>query len=146
MIPGANVKVPAQTLGGAKFTVKLWYLKNILDNEKLKIIDGELSEYNLRINALNFSVNTTFFKTDTILRSIRLPVNYTVSDLTNLYLSGKYTEEELHFNGLSSDVIKAYKIVRRDIKSIIALCKQFNFKPAEVEALIKIKVAAKFAI
>ena len=53
----------------------------------------------MEIKGLFLKVETTFFETDKILRSIKMPINYTDWHLLRLENEG-YTPEELEFNKL----------------------------------------------
>ena len=75
---------------------------------------------------------TTFFETDSILRSIKLPLNYTDMDLAKLLLSGKYTDEEIVFNNLAKESVKTMRKVKADIRKIILMMKVYGFKQKEV--------------
>ena len=79
---------------------------------------------------------TTFFETDSILRSIKLPLNYTDMDLAKLLLSGKYTDEEIVFNNLAKESVKTMRKVKADIRKIILMMKVYGFKQKEVQQLI----------
>lgn len=79
---------------------------------------------------------TTFFETDSILRSVNLPLNYSDIDLAKLLLSGKYTNEEMVFNNLDKEGVKSMHKVKADISKIILMMKAYSFKRKEVEQLI----------
>lgn len=78
----------------------------------------------------------TFFETDSILRSIQLPVNYTDMDLAKLLLSGKYTDEEISFNNLNATAADAMRKVKSDINKIVLQMKKYGFRKGEVEEMI----------
>ena len=75
-------------------------------------------------------------KTDRILRSINLPLNYTDMDLAKLLLSGKYTDEEVSFNNLDAEAADAMRRVKANISKIVLLMKKYGFKKSEVEEMI----------
>jgi hypothetical protein len=135
-IPGIQLNINAATKGCAKFTVRLWYFTDIIKAEQDNTLHFEVTENRLSLRTLSFPVMTTFFETDSILRSINLPLNYTDMDLAKLLLSGKYTDEEIVFNNLDKEAVKTMRKVKADISKIILLMKTYGFKRKEVEQLI----------
>ena len=135
-IPGIQLKVKAATNGTAKFTIKLWYFADVVNAETDKVLSFTLFEDQLKLRGFTFAVQTTFFETDSILRSINLPVNYTQYDLAKLYFSGKYTEEEIIFNNMNKLVPNALDTLEKDINKIALLMKQFGFTKKEVKELL----------
>lgn len=104
LIPGIQLQLSADTIGSAKFTVSLSYFVDIIKAEQNGTLHFTLSENALNLRVFTFSVHTTFFQNDSILRSINLPLNYVERDIAKLYLSEKYTEEEIKFNKLDQQV------------------------------------------
>jgi hypothetical protein len=135
-IPGVQLNINAATKGSAKFTVRLWYFADIIKAEHDNTLHFDLTENWLSLRTLSFPVLTTFFETDNILRSINLPLNYTDMDLAKMFLSGKYTDEEIVFNNLDKEAIKTMNKVKADISKIILMMKTYGFKRDEVEQLI----------
>ena len=140
VIPGIDLIVQAFTKGSAKFTLRLWYFTDIVNAEKDKELHFTITENQLKLRGFTFKVLTTFFENDRILRSINLPLNYTDKDLAKLYLSGKYTDEELLFNNLDKETAITIKKVKTDINKIILLMKNYGFKRKEVEELMMKKL------
>ena len=135
-IPGIQLNINAATKGSAKFTVRLWYFADIIKSEQDNTLHFEVTENRLNLRTLSFPVLTTFFETDSILRSINLPLNYTDMDLAKLLLSDKYTEEEIVFNNLDKEAVKTMRKVKADISKISLMMKTYGFKRKEVEQLI----------
>ena len=142
-IPGIQLSINAATKGSAKFTVRLWYLADIIKAEQDNTLHFELTENRLSVRTLSFPVMTTFFETDSILRSINLPLNYTDMDLAKLLLSCKYTDEEISFNNLNSTASDAMRKVKSDINKIVLLMKKYGFKKDEVEEMISTRLKEK---
>lgn len=134
VIPGIQLQVKAVTSGTAKFTIRLWYFANVVNAEKDKNILFTLTENQLKLRGFSFAVLTTFFETDNILRSINLPVNYTQLDIASLYLSEKYTTDEIVFNNLDKQIVEAINKLNSDIDKIILVMKKYGFSRAEVES------------
>ncbi len=135
-IPGVQLNINAATKGSAKFTVRLWYFADIIKAEQDNTLHFDLTENRLILRTLSFPVMTTFFETDSILRSINLPLNYTEMDLTKMLLSDKYTDEEIAFNDLDKEAIKIMRKVKADINKIILIMKTYGFKQNEIQQLI----------
>jgi hypothetical protein len=135
-IPGILLNINAATKGSAKFTVRLWYFTDIIKAERDNTLHFDLTENRLALRTLSFPVMTTFFETDSILRSIYLLLNYTHLDFAKMLLSGKYTDEEIVFNNLDNEAVKTMRKVKADISKIILMMKTCGFKRKEVEQLI----------
>lgn len=135
-IPGIQLNINAATKGSAKFTVRLWYFADIIKAEQDNTLHFDLTENRLSLRTLSFPVMTTFFETDSILRSINLPVNYSDTDLAKLLLSNKYTDEEIVFNNLDKEAVKTMRKVKADISKIFLMIKNYGFNRKEVEELI----------
>lgn len=134
-IPGIQLNINAATKGSAKFSVRLWYFAYIIKTEQDNTLHFDLTENRLSLKTLSFPVMTTFFKTDSILRSINLPLNFTDMDLAKLFLTDKYTDEEIVFNNFDKEAVKTIRKVQADISKIILMMKTYGFKRKEVEQL-----------
>ena len=93
------------------------------------MIDDNPALYSLRLNM-----------TDGILRSIDLPVNYKYLDIVRLYLSERYTKEEIDFNKLAPDVDKAIDQLNSEIDKVSSMLKKYGFKREELQELILEKI------
>jgi hypothetical protein len=144
VMPGAQLQVAAEASGAVKFRTRLWYFRDLIENEKDKVLHFKVEEHALKIRDFTFTVYTAFMEDDRILRSIDLPLNYTPLDLARLYLSDRYTDEELEFNGMDKEALKAYRKITGDIQKIAVLMKPFGFDRSEIEALIKERVNGAF--
>lgn len=140
VIPGIQLKVQARTEGSAKFTIRLWYFTNLVNAEKDNELHFSLTENQLKLRGFTFGVLTTFFEKDNILRSIDLPVNYKFLDVVRLYLSEKYTTDEIIFNNLDKPVVDAIDKLKTDIDKASATLRQYGFTREEVEAFILTKL------
>jgi len=139
-IPGCSFEIPSHTMGGAKFTIKLWYFIEIVKSYGDISLEFFLSEDKLKLKTTTFNVHSTFFQTDAILRSIDLPLNYNYIDLLKLKYSGKYTEEEIGFNQLTEALNSAKLRVKTDIDDLYTILKKYSFKKDEVSKLVLDKI------
>lgn len=88
------------------------------------------------MRGFTFGVLTRFFEKDDILRSIDLPINYKFIDTAKLYLSEKYTTEEIIFNNLEKEVVDAINILDADIDKVTSIMRKYGFTRKEVEGII----------
>jgi hypothetical protein len=82
---------------------------------------------------------TTFFEDDSILRSIKLPINYTDWHLLQLEHKG-FTIEELRFNDMEYLVHCANRTLKRNIKKTVDLLQVYGVTAKEITALIDSKI------
>lgn len=82
---------------------------------------------------------TTFFEDDSILRSIKLPINYTDWHLLQLEQKG-FTLEELRFNNLEFAVFNAGKRLKRNVNKVKDILGIYGITKQEIEDLIASKV------
>ena len=136
IIPGVELYIAARTEQSAKFTIRLWYFLDIVNAEKDLMLQFHLTPNTLSLRGFKFSVLTTFFANDRILRSINLPVNYKYLDIVRLYLSEKYTTEELKFNEIEEKVLASIDRLKTDIDKITVTAKTYGFTREDIEELI----------
>jgi len=99
-----------------------------------KIIDDEML-----IGVSKFKVQTTFFEDDKILRSIKLPINYTDYHLLQLENRG-FTIDELRFNKLEFEVYHAQKRLKTNINKTKDLLGVYGITKQEIEDIIDRKI------
>lgn len=136
VIPGVSLTVAAETSGSAKLTVGLAYMTEVINSQTNNVIAVSLTPNRVTIEHLSFGAPAIFFETDRVLRSINLPINYTYLDIAKLYLSDKYTEEEIQFNNLRDEVETAMKQVDADIMKITAIARTYGISKKDVEAML----------
>ncbi len=139
-IPGAQLNLEAHTSGSAKLTLRLAYFLDIIQTLRDVVVVAEIKENQLTISNKTFTVLTTFFENDEILRSIDMPLNYNDIDLANLSISDKYTKSELDFNNLLSEAERAKIEITKDTKKVYSILSKYGFSYNEVVAFIKTKL------
>ena len=139
-IPGGEQNVPAQTKGGAKFAIKLWYFIEIISSYDVAELNCLLTENTLKIRNTLFNAYTTFFKDDSILRSINLPLNYSHVDLYRLKQSGKYTEQEIEFNKLTEKIEDSELQIKIDVDEVSLILRKYGFSQKEITDIIMSKL------
>jgi hypothetical protein len=136
--PGVTIELDCATEKTAKITISLRYFIDIIKSKKEPVLKLIATDDTLQIGTLKVPVKTSFFDDDSILRTTDLPVNYNDTDLL-LLRTGRYTKEELEFNGLTQkireseirledhirkafDLLKPYKVRYKDLESLVAKC------------------------
>jgi hypothetical protein len=140
IIPGVELLISATTTRAAKFTMSLLYFAEIAKTESDDILNFTLEEGELKLRGFAWRVPTTFFENDRILRSISLPMNYTHLDIARLWVSDKYTTEEIEFNNLTSDVIEGINKLKADIDRTSSILRKYGFTRNEVQQIFSEKL------
>lgn len=135
VIPGAKHVLDCETKSTAKATISLSYFLNIIKTQKDIKIQCKITEGTLEIKGLFVNIQTTFFETDSILRSIKMPLNYTDWHLLKLEKEG-YTHEEIEFNKLNFEVYYAKKTLNSNILKAFHLLKIYGFTKKEIKETI----------
>lgn len=139
VIPGAKHILDCETTNTVKATINLFYFLNIINSQKGTKIHCRLTEGTIEIMGLFIDVQTTFFETDRILRSIKMPLNYTDWHLLRLKKDG-FTDEEIDFNKLTYQVYCAKRRLEYNILSAIDLLRVYGIKEKEIEEIINKKL------
>lgn len=100
----------------------------------IKEIKIDISEGFLTIGKLTVEADTCFFQDDSILRSIKLPINYTLADL--LRINDRYTPEEIAFNKLDVLINNNIQTISRDINIIAVLLKGYGIARKEIQNFV----------
>lgn len=139
VIPGAKHILECETKSTAKATINLSYFLNIIKTQNDIKIQCKITEDTLEIKGLFVNIQTTFFETDSILRSIKMPLNYTDWHLLKLEKEG-YTYEEIEFNKLNFEVYYAKKTLNSNILKVFNLLKIYGFTKKDIKEIIYKKV------
>lgn len=140
--PGVTYTLEAETTGAAKIALPYLYIVNILKDHKEEEIAASAEEGWLTLGKVKVAAKTTFFKNDSILRSIDLPINYSDLDLLKIARDG-YTPEELDFNKISPQIRNARNNMKEKIQKSYRLLKMYGVTYEEVEALVESKLLSK---
>lgn len=135
-------KLESQTTGSCKLVVPIihWYeLAQTTTDPVFKVVvtDGEAMVGRVTVN-----VQTTFFETDKILRSINLPSNPKAIDYLKLAYQG-YSDEELQFNALEDKVQEAKDQLDKAIAKVARELAPFRFGKMEIKDLILKKLSER---
>lgn len=139
VVPGAKYVLDCETKSTAKATIGLIYYLDIIKSQKGTLIECIITDGTIEINKLFINVQTTFFETDSILRSIKMPINYSDLHLLKLEKDG-FTEEEIRFNELSSEVYYAKKALTSNIRNTINLLNIYGVNKKDIEEMINKKM------
>lgn len=105
-VPGAAYSISTWIKSAAKASVPFLLLKEYVYSMESGDSQVVIKDNRLKINNFETNVKTWFFENDSILRSIKLSVNYSDPDL--IALPNFYIWEEIEFNNLLKNVDSAY--------------------------------------
>lgn len=139
VIPGAKFVLDCETKSTAKATIGLSYYLDIVKTQKEIKIKCIITDNTLEIKGLFINILTTFFETDSILRSIKMPLNYSDWHLLKLEKEG-YTEDEIEFNKLNFEVYYAKKALTSNILKTFHLLKIYGLTKKDIKEIIYKKI------
>ena len=138
VVIGATKIIYCNASGPVKVSLPFWYLNDIVRLITTYYITLDVSEGFLTIGKLTVSTSTCFFEDDSILRSVNLPMNYTVADL--LRINDHYTPEEIAFNKLDVLIKNNVDTISLDVKKIAAILKKYGFAMKDIEEFVFEKI------
>lgn len=139
VIPGVRLEVKCETNNTAKATLGLFYFRDIINTWNNLEVECIICDYELKLGITSVRAQTTFFETDSILRSINLPINY--SDLHLLQLENKgFTTEEIGFNKLEYQIHIAKRTLKANIKKTKDILNVYGVTNKEIEELLQKKI------
>ncbi len=138
VVPGIQYELPCYTEGVGRFTCPLLYISDIISTTTDKEIVITILRDKVQVNNVIFKANTTFFEDDTILRSIKLPINYTDADIIKLSKSN-YTPEEITFNKLDNTIAIAQQELEQNIEKAYNILKVYGISKEELKLLVEKK-------
>lgn len=139
VVPGIKNEVPCKTKNSAKISMPFFYFYDIIKTFNDLDINCVFTDNEMQLGISKFKVQTTFFEDDRILRSIKLPINYTDYHLLQLENKG-FTIEELRFNNLEFEVYYAQKRLRRNINKVNDILGIYGVTKKEIEEIIEKKI------
>lgn len=139
VIPGAKYILDCETIHSAKGTIDLPYFLDIIKSQKKQSITCTFTDDTIEIMGLFIKIQTTFFETDKILRSIKLPINYSDWHLLKLEKEG-FTIEEIEFNKLSYEVNCAKRRLRANIRKTTEVLQIYGISKKEIQEFISKKI------
>lgn len=141
VIAGASKTLYCTANGPAKFTISFPYFYDMASTTIKSTSSVSIGDWFMIYNGSTVHVETCFFQDYSILRSINLPMNYTISDILRLPL--KYTEEEIEFNKLTDAHLECCKALAKDTQMISSRLKKYGFSQLEIEKFIYDKIFVK---
>lgn len=132
---GATRVLYCESAGPVKITIPLLYFFEIIKTLKTFSTQISVGEGFLMIGNLKILTGTCFFKDDSILRSINLPINYSITDL--LHLTDHYTQEEIEFNKLNLLLKKFYADMEKDINLAFSFLSKYGVSIEEVKNIVQ---------
>lgn len=139
VIPGIRLELKCETVSTAKVSLNLYYFKDIVQSWNELQFQCSITDNAFNMGVTSVKVQTTFFETDSILRSIKLPINYT--DLHLLQLANKgFTDEEITFNKLEYEIHCAKRNLRTNIRKTKEILAIYGVTSAEIEEIVQRKI------
>ena len=133
--PGFVRNLDALTTGSCKLVVSALQWFDFIQSSQEKLLKVVVTEGEAMVGRVSVRVNTTFFETDKILRSIQLPVNPKAIDYWKLEYQS-YTPDELQFNGVDSKIIQAKKDFEESIRLAAMNLSQFRISKQELKEMV----------
>jgi hypothetical protein len=140
VIPGNIQFLDCITSSTVKASVPFYYFYDIIESEKKESICITVTNETMQINNLTINAQTTFFENDSILRSIKLPVNYTDAFLLKLENQG-YTKEELTFNRMGTKIIMAKRRKIGNLNNALKYLETYGIKFTDLEKIVNEKLS-----
>lgn len=134
-VAGFKHVVDCEAWGPARFVIGFEHFRHLVNDRplmKTKVIVGD--DFMTINETVSVTVQTWYFKNDTILRTIDMPVNYDTVDI--LKMAERYTKEEIEFNKLNGEYIKAHNDLYERIEKIKRLLKPYNIPSKNIEDTI----------
>ena len=138
---GATRVLYCESAGPVKITIPLLYFFEIIKTFKTFSIQISVEEGFLMIGNFKVSAGTCFFKDDAILRSINLPINYSITDL--LHLTDHYTQEEIEFNKLNLLLKTFYADMEKDIHLAFRFLSKYGVTKDEIKNIVQKRLSYK---
>lgn len=127
--------------GPVKVSIPFLYFYDIVKNIKTFSTQIAISEGTMTIGNLTVKASTFFFNDDSILRSIKLPINYSIVDI--LRLRDQYTPEEIEFNKMDILIKKTITEIDKDINLSYRTLKKYGVTSAEIRKLVHERILNK---
>jgi hypothetical protein len=128
-------ELDALTTGTCKMVVRALYWFDLVDMTQDKIFKVVVTDGEAMVRTVTVPVQTTFFETDKILRSIPLPANPESIDYWKLEYQG-YTIDELQFNAVDTKIPKAKKEFEACIRKAALLLRPFRISNSELREIV----------
>ena len=138
VVIGASRVIYCSATGPVKVSLPFWYLNDIIQRIKQQHIIIDITEGSLTTGKLTVSTSTCFLQDDSILRSVNLPMNYTVADL--LRINDHYTSEEITFNKLDVLIKNNIETISQDINKIAVILKKYGIARKEIQEYVFQKI------
>jgi len=139
---GFTKVISSLTTGSCKLIIPVYHWFDLIMMSKEKSIKVVVTEGEAMVGSVSVRVQTTFFETDKILRSIILPINPKPIDFWKLQFQG-YTKEELEFNQVIAQIDLANKELERAFKKASPLFNGFRITGKELRELVLNRIKEK---
>jgi len=140
--PGFLRNLNALTTGSCKLVVPALQWFDFIQSSQEKLLKVVVTDGEAMVGRVSVRVNTTFFETDKILRSILLPVNPKPIDFWKLQYQG-YTKDELEFNQVIAQIDLANKELEMAFRKASPLFNEFRITGKELRELVLNRIREK---
>lgn len=141
VVIGASRAIYGCATGPAKVSLPFWYFNDLIQRITQPHINMDITEGFLTIGKLTVEAETCFFQDDSILKSIKLPMNFSLSDL--LRINEQYTPEEIAFHKIDLLINKIDKKLCHDIDKISIILKSYGIARKEIQKFVFEKINDK---
>jgi hypothetical protein len=132
----------ALTTGSCKLVIPIHHWYEMVKMNREKILTVVVTEGEAMVGKVTVNVNTTFFESDSILRSIQLPANPRAIDYWKLAYMG-YTQEELQFNAVDGKIELAKEEFTSAIRQAAIKLAAFRISHEELKTMILNRMSEK---
>jgi hypothetical protein len=139
VVPGAKIYLDCETKNSAKGTINFFYFSDVIKTHRYTAIKCDITDNLMNINNIVIPIQTTFFETDRILRSIKLPLNYSDWHILRLERDG-YTKEEIAFNRLNTKINVANKNLNLNLRKVVDILKIYGVNKNDIEEIVRKKL------
>lgn len=139
---GFTLAMESSTTGTCKLVVPILHWFELVNMTTQPLVKVVVTEGEAMVGRVSVKVQTTFFETDKILRSILLPINPKPIDYWKLQYQG-YTQEELLFNKVILDIELANKELNKSIRKAAELFTGFRISQEELREMVLKRIKEK---
>ena len=132
---GISVSLRCATTGTVRFICKYEYLADLIESVRSRQITITVKDEEVTVGLISFKTSVTYFNDDSVLRTIKLPIDYNDAWLIRLLAEG-YTNEEIHFNRLYVQIELALHRLELRITSAQSQLKDFGVKKSDLRELV----------
>lgn len=132
---GISVSLHCRTTGTVRFICQYEYLAELIESVRSREVTIAVKDEEVTVGLISFKTSVTYFDNDSVLRTIKLPIDYDDAWLIRLIAEG-YTKEEIHFNRLYVQIELALQRLELRISKAHSQLKEFGVKKSDLRELV----------